>query len=67
MDHKTVVQHLRKRRKTVILTMLLLLLAFFENSYLNCTRSYTFPGCELGWIYLILAFVMIAVVFHFRK
>jgi hypothetical protein len=67
MERKIIVEHLRKKRKIVILTLILLLLAFFENYYLNCMNTPLSPGCELGWIYVILAVIVIMVAYHYRK
>jgi len=67
MKRKMIVEHLRKRRGIVILTFVLLLLAFAENYYLNCTLKYSFPVCELGWIYVILAIIMAQLVYYYRK
>jgi len=67
MERKIIVEHLRKKRKIVILTFVLLLLASLENYYLNCVISYSTPGCEMGWIYVILAFIVLFVVYLYRK
>jgi hypothetical protein len=65
MEHQIVAGHLRKKRKIVILTFFLLLLAFLENYYLSCMKAR--PGCELGWIYVILAAILLVAVYHYRK
>ncbi len=67
MERKTIVEHIRKKRKIVILTFALLIIAFLENFYLNCYKAYYFTSCELGVIFLVLAAIMLAVVFYYRK
>ena len=67
MDRGLIVEHLKKRKKIVILTFLLLLFAFLENYYLNCSKTYSFPGCELGWIYVVLALIVVLVAYVYRK
>jgi hypothetical protein len=67
MKRELVVEHLKKKRKIVILTFALLMLAFLENSYLSCWKIYNFPFCEMGWIYAFLAIILLLVVFHYRK
>ncbi len=67
MDHKIIVEHLRKKRKVVVATFVLLLLAFLENSYLNCTVSRSSLGCGLGWLYVFLAAVVVLVAWNYRK
>ncbi len=67
MERKIIVQHVRKKRKVVILTFALLLLAFLENYYLNCVKAYSPTTCALGWIYVVLAAVVALVAFYYRK
>ena len=67
LTHELIVRHIRKGRKVLILTFALLIAAFLENLYLNCIRQYSCPGCELGWIYVCLAAVVVGVAFYYRK
>ncbi len=67
MEREIIVEHLQKKRNIVIITFVLLLLAFAENYYLNCMLKYSSPGCELGWIYVILALFLLIAVCYFRK
>ena len=67
MERGMIVEHLRKKRKIVILTFALLIIAFLENFYLNCYQAYYGTSCELGVIFLVLAAIMISVVFYYRK
>ena len=67
MERQLIVEHLKKKRKIVIITFVLLVIAFLENYYLNCFKSYGFPGCELGWIYISLAIIVLLVTYIYRK
>jgi hypothetical protein len=67
MERAEIARHLKEKRKIVILTFFLLLVAFLENSFLNCSLHYSSPGCELGWSYVLLAVVVAAVVYYYRK
>lgn len=67
LTHELIVEHVRKGRKVVLLTFALLVVAFFENYYLNCSRTYSFPGCELGWIYVGLAGIVAFILFYYRR
>ena len=67
MEREKIVNYMRTKRKVVIITFVLLLVAFAENYYLNCSLKYTFPGCELGWIFVVLAIVVVLMVYNYRK
>ena len=67
MKREIIVGHMRKKRKVVILTFVLLIVAFLENTYLNCWQIYSPVFCELGWIYVILAAVVLIVAYLYRK
>jgi hypothetical protein len=67
MERRIIVEQMRRKRKVVILTFALLLIAFLENSYLNCFRTYSPAGCYLGLIYAVLAMILLAAYFCFRK
>ena len=67
MEREMIIEHLRKKRKIVILTFALLIFAFFENYYLNCYKALSATTCHLGYIYLILAAIVLAVLLYYRK
>lgn len=67
MERGIIVEHLKKKRKIVILTFALLIIAFLENYYLNCYQAYYGTSCELGAIFLVLAAIVLFVVFYYRK
>ncbi len=67
MEREIIVEQLRKKRKIVILTFALLIVAFLENTYLNCWQIYAPVCCELGWIYVILAVILLLVAYFYRK
>ena len=67
MERDIIVEHLRKKRKIVIITFILLITAFLENHYLSCIKTYSPPWCEIGWIYIVLAAIVFLVAFSYRK
>ena len=67
MEREKIVYYMRTKRKRVILTFVLLLVAFALNYYVNCTVDLTSIGCNLGWIYVILAVIVLLVMYLYRK
>jgi len=64
MERELIVEHLRKRRRVIILTLVLLLITGAENYYLNCPEGF---WCAFTLIYVILAISVFAVLFWYRK
>jgi hypothetical protein len=67
MEREKIVNYMKTKKKVVIITFVLLLVAFVENYYLNCSLKYTFPGCELGWIFVVLALIVLLMAYLYRK
>jgi hypothetical protein len=67
VDHRLAVGHLRAHRKMAVATIGLLLMAFFESLYLSCYREPSPLFCQLSWIYVGLAGVVVFVVWFYRK
>ncbi len=67
IEHSVAVEHVRKRRKMVLLTIVLLFAAFIESWYISCERAYSPLWCPLSWTYVFLAAAVVFVIWWYRK
>jgi hypothetical protein len=70
MDRELASDYFRSHGLHVAMTFCLLLAAFIESYYMNCRRCidcYNPVWCELGWIYVALAIILLAAMRHYRK
>ncbi len=67
IGHKLAVEHIRKQKKMIMLTIGLLIVAFLENYYLSCVKDYSPLQCGMSWIFVFLAGVVVYVLWWYRK
>ena len=67
IDHRVAVEHVRRQRKMILLTLGLLFVAFFESYYLSCGQGYSPLWCAMSWIYVVLAVAVLFAVWWYRK
>ena len=70
VDPKLATKYFQEHGLHVAMTFGLLMVAFGQNFYINCTgiiKCYSPVWCGLGWIYLALGVVLLAVARHYRK
>lgn len=65
MDRELVKKYLKQKRKTVFGTLILLIILSMETFYLNCVDVYVFPFCELTWVYIALAVILVNIIVIF--
>ena len=66
MDRALVKKYLNEKQKTVWGTFLLLIILSVETFYLNCVDVYVFPFCELTWVYIGLAIILVNIIVLFK-
>lgn len=62
MDSEIIRKYMKSKKKTVWGTFLLLVIIALETYYLNCANAYVFPYCELTWVYVALAIILVGII-----
>ncbi len=66
MESELIRKYMKSKKKTVWGTFFLLIILAAETFYLNCVDVYVFPFCELTWLYIALAVIVLNIIVLFR-
>jgi hypothetical protein len=66
MDQELIRKYVKRKKKTVWGTFFLLIILAVETFYLNCVDVYVFPFCELTWVYIALAVIVLNIIVLFN-